>query len=260
MDTKNHKKVYFFSDCHLGIPDMKSSREREMLLVKWLNEIKEDALEIYIMGDLFDFWYEYKTTVPKGFTRLFGKLAEITDSGIPIHFFRGNHDIWAFDYFSEELNIQMHRRPEIKEILGKKFYLSHGDGLGVGDKGYKFIKWVFERKINQWLFRWVHPDWGLAMGLYFSRRSRYANEAREDRERKESTKVPIEDSRLPVFAKSVLESGEKVDYFVMGHWHIIRNFELAENSRFVFLGDWISKFSYGVFDGTSFEMKQYQTK
>ena len=260
MRTENHKKVYFVSDCHLGIPDAVSSRKREKLLVNWLDEIKQDALELYIMGDLFDFWFEYKTAIPKGFTRLFGKLAEFSDGGIPIHFFRGNHDIWAFDYFQEELQMKMHRKPEIKEILGKRFYLAHGDGLGQGDKGYKFIKWVFERKINQWLFRWIHPDWGLALGLYFSGRSRYANEAREERERREPSKGDITDSRLPVFAKSVLESGEKIDYFIMGHWHIIRNIKLHGESRFVFLGDWISRFSYGVFNGESFEVKQFKTQ
>jgi len=260
LNTKNHKKVYFVSDCHLGIPDAVNSRKREKLLVKWLDEIKKDALELYIMGDLFDFWFEYKTAIPKGFTRLLGKLAELSDQGIPIHFFRGNHDIWAFSYFEEELQIKMHRKPEIKEILGKRFYLAHGDGLGRGDRGYKFIKWVFERKINQWLFRWIHPDWGLALGLYFSRKSRYANEAREARERQEPQKGDITQSRLPVFARTILESGEKIDYFVMGHWHIIRNVELQKESRFIFLGDWISRFSYGVFDGNTFEVLQYSVE
>ncbi|MCK5776623.1 MAG: UDP-2,3-diacylglucosamine diphosphatase [Bacteroidales bacterium] len=257
MTNKSHKKVYFFSDCHLGIPDVESSRKRETLLVNWLNEIKEDALEIYIMGDLFDFWFEYKTAVPKGFTRLFGKLAELTDSGIPIHFYRGNHDIWSFSYFEEELNIQMHREPEKKEILGKTFYLAHGDGLGRGDKGYKFIKWVFERKINQWLFRWIHPDIGLALGLFFSRKSRYANETKESKLKNEPNKQSIEDSRLPVFAKNLLNKGAKIDYFVMGHWHIMRDLKLNDQSHFIFLGDWITHFSYGVFDGKTFEIKKY---
>lgn len=257
MDAINHKKVYFFSDCHLGIPDAISSRKREKILVEWLDEIRKDALEIYILGDLFDFWFEYGTVIPKGFTRLFGKLAEITDSGIPIHFFRGNHDIWAFNYFQEELNIRMYRKPVTKEILGKTFYLAHGDGLGQGDLGYRFIKWVFERKLNQWLFKWIHPDWGLALGLYFSRKSRYANQAREKKEVKEPLQRPIEESRLPVFAKELLDKGEKINYFVMGHWHIIRNIQLTPNSKFIFLGDWISRFSYGVFDGETFEVKEY---
>lgn len=232
-------------------------------MVRWLDEVKKDALAIYILGDLFDFWFEYKTVVPKGFTRLFGKLAEITDSGIPIHFFRGNHDIWAFNYLNEELNIQIHREPLEIELLGKNFFLAHGDGLGQGDKGYKLLKWVFEQKINQWLFRWIHPDWGLAMGLFWSRRSRYANVAREEKEKEEREKdepviQAIEDTRLPMFAKDYLKQGHQIDYFVMGHWHIVRNFELQAGSRFVFLGDWISRFSYGVFDGDCFEMKVFE--
>jgi len=258
LDTQNHKKVYFFSDCHLGIPDALASREREMILVRFLDSIKNDAREIYIMGDLFDFWFEYKTAVPKGFTRLFGKLAELTDSGIPIHFFRGNHDIWAFSYLQDELNITIHRKPITKEIMGKIFYLAHGDGLGRGDKGYKFIKWVFERKLNQWLFRWLHPDWGLALGLYFSRKSRYANEAKEHQKKEEYDIEHIEESRLPSFAKQLLNTGEKIDYFVMGHWHIMKKLQLTPQSQFVFLGDWISYFSYGVFDGEQFELKQFR--
>jgi len=258
LNTQTHKKVYFFSDCHLGIPDAASSRKRELLLIKWLDEVKKDALEIYIMGDLFDFWFEYKTAIPKGFTRLFGKFAELTDSGIPVHFYRGNHDIWSFSYFQEELNIQMHRKPEIKTILGKTFYLAHGDGLGAGDKGYKFIKWVFERKINQWLFRWLHPDIGLALGLYFSRKSRYANQVKEQKQEQAPTDDYIRASRMPKHAQSLLDKGEEIDYFVMGHWHIARQVELSGKSRFIFLGDWITQFSYGVFDGESFEIKKFQ--
>lgn len=258
LTNPKNKKIYFFSDAHLGIPDLESSRKREKKLVKLLDEVKKDALEIYILGDLFDFWFEYKTVIPKGFTRLFGKLAEITDSGIPIHFFRGNHDIWAFNYLQEELNIQIHREPLQVELLGKMFYLAHGDGLGLGDKGYKFLKWIFERKFNQWLFRWLHPDWGLAMGLFWSRRSRYANEAKEAREGIEPIGISVENTRLPMFAKSLLDQGQEIDYFVMGHWHIMKNIELQGKSRFIFLGDWISYFSYGVFDGESFELKKFE--
>lgn len=258
MEKTSNKKVYFFSDAHLGIPDKESSKERERKLVRFLDQIKEDAQEIYIMGDLFDFWFEYKTVIPKGFIRLFGKLAEIVDSGIPIYFFRGNHDIWAFNYLQEEVGIKIYREPQRKEILGKQFYLAHGDGLGRGDQGYKFLKWIFEQKFNQWLFRWIHPDWGLAMGLFWSRRSRYANEVRETKERVEPGRQPVLESRLPQFAKNLLHKGEKIDYFVMGHWHIVRNIELKKESRFIFLGDWISRFSYGVFDGETFEMKKFE--
>jgi len=255
VDTPVQKKVYFFSDAHLGIPDHASSLKRELIMVQFLESIRKDALEIYMMGDLFDFWFEYKTSIPKGYARLLGKLAEITDSGIPIFFFRGNHDIWAFDYLQKELNIQIERKPQIKEILGKKFYLAHGDGLGTGDYGYKFIKKIFEFKLNQWLFRWIHPDIGLRLGLFFSRRSRYANAVRDNKMKKEKRYKPIEETRLPIFAKKILAEGEEIDYFIMGHFHLMENIDLGKNARFIFLGDWISRFSYGQFDGTTFELK-----
>ena len=152
----------------------------------------------------------------------------------------------------------MHRKPEIKTILGKTFYLAHGDGLGAGDKGYKFIKWVFERKINQWLFRWLHPDIGLALGLYFSRKSRYANQLKESQLEQAPTDDYIRASRMPKHAQSLLDKGDEIDYFVMGHWHIARQIELSGKSRFIFLGDWITQFSYGVFDGESFELLKFQ--
>jgi len=152
--------IYFASDFHFGVPDHDRSLEREKLFVKWLDEIRVNAAEIYLMGDLFDFWFEYKTVIPRGYVRLFGKLAEITDSGIQVHLFKGNHDMWAFNYMTKELNIQLHRDPEIKKFGNKIFYLAHGDGLGPGDHGYKFIKKVFQSPVNQWLFRWIHPDLG----------------------------------------------------------------------------------------------------
>lgn len=257
MDTPAPKKVYFFSDAHLGIPDHASSLKRERIMVQFLESIRKDALEIYMMGDLFDFWFEYKTSIPKGYARLLGKLAEITDSGIPIFFFRGNHDIWAFDYLQKELNIQIERKPQVKEILGKRFYLAHGDGLGTGDYGYRFIKKVFEFKPNQWLFRWIHPDIGLRMGLFFSRRSRYANEVRDHKLKKEKRLKPVNETRLPIFAKKILAQGEKIDYFIMGHFHLMENIDLGNNARFIFLGDWISRFSYAQFDGTTFELKKF---
>lgn len=259
MEKPSKKKAYFFSDAHLGIPDHSSSLKREKIMVDFLESIKHDALEIYMMGDLFDFWFEYKTCIPKGYARLFGKLAEITDAGIPIFFFRGNHDIWAFDYLKEELNIRIERKPQIKQILGKNFFLAHGDGLGSGDHGYKFLKKIFEFKLNQWLFRWLHPDIGLRMGLFFSRRSRYANEMKDHKMRKEKRYKPIEQTRLPQYAKSLLAKGQAIDFFVMGHYHVMEDIELNQNSRFIFLGDWIDRFSYGEFDGQDFKLKQFKS-
>lgn len=251
---KQTKKVYFISDFHLGIPDKENSLKREKLLVNWLDEIKNDASEIYLMGDIFDFWFEYKTVVPKGYLRFLGKIAEICDAGIPVHLFRGNHDIWAFNYFQEELNIQLHRKPVIKIINGKKFYLAHGDGLGPGDKGYKFLKKIFEFKINQWLFKWLHPDIGARMGLYFSKRSRIANLIKEG---KKENNIKDEDEILFKYSKKILKDDPSIDFFVFGHKHVPRNVQLSKSSKLIILGDWITNFTYAVFDGEKVELKEY---
>lgn len=248
-------KIYFASDFHFGIPDYTSSLEREKRLIRWLEEIRKDAAEIYLMGDLFDFWFEYKTVIPKGFTRFLGKLAEITDTGIPVHLFRGNHDIWAFNYLNKEIGLILHRDPEIREWNGKRFYLAHGDGLGEGDRGYKFLKKVFEFPLNQWLYRWLHPDIGSALGLYFSRRSKYAHIARE---MKDAETVNIPTKRLYHYSLQILKSDPRIDYFIFGHHHLPNHLTLGENVQFFLIGDWITNFSYVVFDGEAVELKYYR--
>ncbi len=225
------------------------------MLVEWLDQCIEDASEFYLMGDIFDFWFEYKSVVPKGFVRLLGKIAEITDRGIPVHLFTGNHDIWAFGYLEDEMNIRIHRQPEIRELNGKKFYLAHGDGLGPGDNGYKFLKKVFSNKFNQWIFRWLHPDIGAGMALYFSRKSRIANMIKEGR-KENGTK--IEDEMLFHYAKSLLDNGMNIDIFIFGHRHLPVNHELTGGSRMIILGDWITNFSYAVFDGENIELKFFK--
>jgi UDP-2,3-diacylglucosamine hydrolase len=247
-------KIYFASDFHLGIPDHESSLIRERLLVKWLDLVKQDADEIFLMGDVFDFWFEYHTVVPKGFTRLFGKLAEITDQGIPVYLFRGNHDIWAFDYFSKELGISLQREAVVREWNGKLFFLAHGDGLGPGDNGYKFLKKVFEFKPNQWLFKWLHPDIGTRLALYFSRKSRYANVARDHKDIAENGQIDLSKERLFSFANEYLKQNRHIDYFIFGHRHIPAIIPLNGGSHFVNLGDWIGNFSYAVFDGGSLKL------
>ncbi|MFA8299598.1 MAG: UDP-2,3-diacylglucosamine diphosphatase [Hyphomicrobiales bacterium] len=253
LNTKR-KKVYFISDIHLGVPDHKRSLEREKKLVRWLDYIKKDALEVFLMGDVFDFWFEYKTVVPKGYIRFLGKLAELVDAGIPVHLFRGNHDIWAFDYFKKEIGVELHRKPIIKEFYGKKFYLAHGDGLGPGDTGYKIMKKIFELKFNQWLFKWLHPDIGTRMGLYFSERSRIANVAATGFF---SNNVPLEKEMLYIYSNEVLKEEKDINYFIYGHRHIVVNHELKPNSSLIILGDWITHFSYGVFDGEKFEVLKF---
>jgi len=251
-------KIYFASDFHLGIPDHDSSLKREKLLVSWLEMVKKDADEIFLMGDIFDFWFEYKTVIPKGFARLFGKIAEITDQGIPVYLFRGNHDIWAFDYFEKELGISLQREAIIREWAGRRFFLSHGDGLGPGDNGYKFLKKVFEFKPNQWLFRWLHPDIGTRLALYFSRISRYANELRDQKERIDFGKIDLSKERLYVFAETYLKSYPSIDYFIFGHRHIPVQLPLDGKSQFVNLGDWVTNYSYAVFDGETLNLMTYQ--
>lgn len=253
---QDNGKIYFASDLHLGVPDHDSSLQREIRFIKWLNEIKMDAKEIFMMGDVFDFWFEYKTVIPRGYARLFGKLAEITDAGIPVHLFRGNHDIWAFNYLKKELNIKLHRKSLIRTFNGKKFYLAHGDGLGPGDKGYKFLKKVFECRFNQWLFRWLHPDLGARMGLYFSRRSRIANIIKEG---KEENNIPLEKEMLYQFAIAELKEHPDINYFIFGHRHKPLLKELKPKNHLCILGDWITHFTYAVFDGESLELKYYQT-
>lgn len=251
--TRN--KIYFASDFHFGIPDHDRSLVREKMLVNWLHEIKGDAARIFLMGDIFDFWFEYKTVVPKGYVRLLGKLAEITDAGIEVSLFRGNHDVWAFNYFEQELNIKLYRKPEIFTFSGKKFYLAHGDGLGPGDHGYKFLKKVFACPFHQWLFRWLHPDLGARMGLYFSKRSRLANVAKEG---KKDSSNNIKDEMLYQYSQDVLKTNPDIDHFIFGHRHLPTQEMLNERSQLIILGDWISNFTYAVFDGENLELKKYK--
>jgi UDP-2,3-diacylglucosamine hydrolase len=249
---QNH--IYFASDFHFGVPDHARSLEREKLFVKWLDIVRVDAEEIYLMGDLFDFWFEYKTTVPKGFVRLLGKLAEITDSGIKVHLFKGNHDMWAFDYLTEEINIQLHRDPELKQYGNKIFYLAHGDGLGPGDHGYKFIKKVFQSPVNQWLFRQIHPDLGIRIANFWSRQSRYANMIKEDHAQRDKDLI---NSRLAVHSKKILETHPEIDYFIYGHWHYPLEIQLTEKARQVSLGDWLTNFTYADFDGSELYLRKF---
>ncbi len=255
QDLKPGQKIYFASDFHLGIPDYESSLQREKKLVSWLDGIKTDASAIFLMGDIFDFWFEYKTVVPKGYTRLLGKLADITDNGIPVHLFTGNHDIWAFEYLNKELNIHLHRHPEIYHIAGKTFYLAHGDGLGPGDNGYKFLKKVFSNRVNQFLFQWLHPDIGSRMGLYFSHKSRLANIVKEN---KPGYLNRIEDEMLYNYAAGLVRNGTEADYFIFGHRHRPLDVELENKSRLVILGDWLTHFSYAGFDGNKLVLNYYK--
>ena len=252
MENKN---LYFVSDLHLGIPDHESSLEREKLLVQWLDSIRDKTEMLFLMGDLFDFWFEYSTVVPKGFVRLLGKLAEFTDHGIPVHVFRGNHDLWAFDYLEKEIGIQLHRKPEVWAIQGKNFYLAHGDGLGPGDRQYKFLKNIFEFRPNQLLFRWLHPDLGARLGNYFSRRSRLSKLAYAHQP---DVMFNKEKEMLFQYTTKKAEYHQDVDYFVFGHRHIPLQMKITEKAEMIILGDWISHFSYGVFENGKMQLKRFE--
>jgi UDP-2,3-diacylglucosamine hydrolase len=244
------KKTYFVSDVHLGTPNHAASLEREKKLVAWLDMVRFDAETIYIVGDLFDFWFEYRHAAPKGYTRILGKLAELVDSGIKIHFFTGNHDLWMFGYFEQELGIPVYYEPKQIEIGGRRFFIGHGDGLGPGDYGYKFIKKIFSNKLAQFLYRLVHPDVGISIAGFWSRRSRQAASQElehflgEDRE------------WLVIFARETLQK-EYFDYFVFGHRHLPLDIDLGSGSRYLNLGDWLNYYSYAEFDGVQMALRYF---
>jgi len=250
IELSSGKNVYFASDSHLGAPTAKESYARELRLIKWLDSVKKDAGAIFLLGDIFDFWFEYKTVVPKGFVRLLGKLAEITDSGIPVYFFAGNHDLWMSGYFEKELNIPVFHSPEIFTINGKRFFIAHGDGLGPYDKGYKRLKKIFTCPLFVWLFRWLHPDIGIRLGQYLSVKNKLISGD-------EDVKFLGEDKEwLVQYARQKLASAH-YDYFVFGHRHLPLDIALNEKSRYINLGDWIHHFTYGKFDGCTMCLNKF---
>lgn len=246
-----NKKLYLLSDFHLGAPNAAASLEREKAVVAFLESIRHDAGRIIIAGDIFDFWFEYKKAIPRGFTRLLGKLAELTDSGIPVEVFVGNHDMWMRDYFQQELNIPVYYEPKVYEWNGKRFYIGHGDGLGPGDHGYKFIKKIFRNPVCQWLFGWLHPDLGIGLANYFSRKSR------EKTGEADAEFLGADKEWLIVYCKEVLAK-EHYDYFIFGHRHYPIDFALNAQSRYINLGDWIRNFTYASFDGQDVQLHHWK--
>jgi len=249
ITTSENKKIYFASDQHLGAPTPKASLPREKKFVAWLDTIKEDAGTIFLLGDLFDFWFEYKTVVPKGFVRVLGKLAELKDAGIDIYFFVGNHDLWMRDYFQKELNIPIFHKPQEFEINGKIFLIGHGDGLGPSDHGYKRMKKVFTFPFFKWLFRWLHPDIGVRLGHYFSVKNKLISGDEDARFLGE------ENEWLAQYCRRKLTE-KHYDFFVFGHRHLPLEIELNNNSTYINLGDWIQYFTYGEFMKT-FKLKEF---
>jgi UDP-2,3-diacylglucosamine hydrolase len=250
MILDSGKKIYFASDFHLGAPNYEKSREREDKIVSWLDSIQDTAQEIFLVGDLFDFWFEHKFTIPKGFVRLQGKIAQLSDAGIPVHVFTGNHDMWMFDYLPQELGIQLYNSPITKEYNGKKFFVGHGDGLGPGDKGYKFLKKVFASKISQWFFARLHPNFSFWLANASSKKSRL-HTALEDE------KYLGDDKEwLAVYCRDTLKN-EHFDFFIFGHRHYPIDIKVGENSRYINLGEWMNYRTYAEFDGTNLELKKF---
>ncbi|MEN8116477.1 MAG: UDP-2,3-diacylglucosamine diphosphatase [Bacteroidota bacterium] len=245
-------KIYFVSDVHLGAPALNNNREREILFTQWLDEIKNDVAELYLMGDIFDFWYEYKKVVPRGFTRVLSRIADLTDNGVPVYFFPGNHDLWIYDYLPAETGVIVHRKEIVKEIRGKRFFLAHGDGLDAGDRGYIFLKKIFTSKTLQWLFSRIHPNGAFYLAHKWSESSRLSKDETD-------SDFMVNNDGMYKFAADFLKK-EPIDYFIMGHRHQMADVKMDDNTRFILLGDWIKCFSYGVFDGEEFELKKIKQK
>jgi UDP-2,3-diacylglucosamine hydrolase len=243
-------KIYFASDFHLGTGSYASVREREDRLVRWLDMIKADAAEVFLMGDVFDFWFEYTTVVPKGYIRFLGKLSQLADAGIKITLFKGNHDMWMFDYFEKELGATIISNELEIERNGKKFFLHHGDGLGPGDGLYKLLKKVFRSKICQWLFARLHPNFGVGIANYWSRSSRIAGENNEVRK-------SLEKEWLVTYSNELL-ARKFYDYLIFGHRHLPMDIQLNEKSRYINLGEWVNYNSYAVFDGEQLTLAYFE--
>ncbi|TVR42476.1 MAG: UDP-2,3-diacylglucosamine diphosphatase [Bacteroidia bacterium] len=247
----NRDKIYFISDSHLGIPGDASGQERERMMVRWFDTIRHDAREVYLLGDIFDFWFEYRTVVPKGFVRLLGKIAELTDQGIHVHFFTGNHDLWVYSYFEEELGVTVHHKPIFVRLFDHSFHIGHGDGLGPGDSGYKIMKKVFSSRICQRMFAALHPGLGIKLAWFMSGRSRSTNH------KKDKSYLGQENEWLIQYCREVLHE-KQVDYFVFGHRHIPMKLEIAPGAFYVNTGDWVKHFSYVVFDGKSLQLEFFK--
>lgn len=246
------KNIYFLSDAHLGSLAIAHGRTQERRLVRFLDSIKDKASAIYLLGDMFDFWDEYRYVVPKGFTRFLGKLSELTDSGVEVHFFTGNHDLWTYGYLEEECGVIVHKAPVTTEIYGKVFYLAHGDGLGDPDNKFKFLRKVFHNRTCQHLLNFVHPRWGMALGLNWAKHSRLKRA-----DGKEAPFMGEDKEYLVRFAREYKHSHPNIDFFLFGHRHIELDLPIDKTTRMLILGDWIWQFTYAVFDGEHLFLGEY---
>jgi len=250
IDLPEHKKVYFASDFHLGTPTQEASLAREKRIVSWLDSVSKDAAAIFLLGDLFDFWFEYKKAVPKGFVRFQGKLVELADRGIPIHIFVGNHDLWMKDYFPTEFGIPVHYEPKEFSINHQLMLIGHGDGLGPGDKQYKRLKKIFTNKVAQKGFAMLHPSIGVGLAHRWSKKSRLANTQYEE-------KFYGDDEHLLIYCKEI-EASKHHDYYIFGHRHMVLDLEVSDNSRYLNSGDWVNNSNYIAFDGKTCHIHEFK--
>jgi len=245
-----HRKIYFASDAHLGYPNHNESLVREKRLVNWLETTRKDASEIFLLGDIFDYWYEYKKVVPRGFTRLLGKISEITDSGIPIHYFTGNHDISVYDYLPMETGVTVHHKPLRITLNGLRFFIGHGDGLDPADKTYLRIRKIYVNRTFQWFFSKLHPNFTIWFAHKWSHNSRSSKMLPEFKGEENETMIK--------FARELLAK-EEIDFFIFGHRHIPLDFPLNDRSRLIYLGDWMTHFTYAVLAGEKMELKKFES-
>ena len=251
---KERTKIYFASDAHLGARFHENPIAIERKLVRWLDSIKDEAKAIWFLGDMFDYWYEYKYVVPKGFTRFLGKLAELSDNGVDIHIFIGNHDVWMFDYLPAEIGATIHREPLTIDLYGKRFFLAHGDEVDNRSRSFRFIRWIFRNRICQILYSAIHPRWtfGFALGWSLNSRKKGLKKAKEIVYQGESSEY------LVLFAKSYLASHPDINFFIFGHRHIMLDLMLSRTSRVLIAGDWMQYFSYIVWDSENLFLEQFE--
>jgi len=248
MPGKNH--IYFISDLHLGMYPKDKSLHREKLVVQWLGEIAENAKELWMLGDIFDYWFEYSKVVPRGFTRFLGKLSSLSDAGVKIHLITGNHDIWVFNYLSKEIGLEIHREALMKKFKGHQFLLSHGDGLHKGDINYRILQSIFKNRLMQWLYARIHPNGSISFAHWWSKKSRIKHGTFGEFK-------GLDNEHQIQYARKLIEDHPEIEFFVFGHRHLPFDIRIADHSRVIGLGDWIGNFTYGIFDGEDFHLKKY---
>lgn len=250
IKVPNHKKIYFVSDQHFGMHGKQSTEQREKVFVQWLSSIQKDACALFLLGDLFDFWFEYKQVVPKGFVRVLGKLAELSDKGIQIYFFIGNHDLWMKDYLKKEIGAVVFSRPQVFKINEKKLFIAHGDGLGPGDKGYKRLKKLFTNPVAKKLFYILHPDFAIWLGKTISNKNKYLSGEKDKN-------FYGEQEWLVQYANKKLENAY-YDYFIFGHRHLPLEIQLKnKKSIYINTGDWIDYYTYAIFQEQTIQLERY---